>query len=62
MAQWSSAFQTEGRGFEPHWRRVSLSKNINSSFELVQYRKTHPYIVELLLMGRKNQIKQTKHI
>ena len=49
-------------GFEPHWRHcvVSLSKNINSSLILVQPRKTHPFITEILLMGRKesNQTKQ----
>ena len=48
----------KGHGFEPHrrnWRHcvVFLSKNINPSLVLVQPRKTHPYITERLLMGRK---------
>ena len=49
------------RGFEPHWHHciVSLSKNINPSLLLVQPRKTCPFITERLLMGHKNQIKQT---
>ena len=44
-----------GRGFETHRRHcvVSLSKNINPSLVLVQPRKTHPFITERLLMGRK---------
>ena len=44
-----------GREFEPHRRHcvVSLSKNINPSLVLVQSRKTHPFITERLLMGRK---------
>ena len=48
-------------GFEPHRRHcvVSLSKNINSSLVLVQPRKTRPSITGRLLMGRKNEIKQT---
>ena len=41
-----------------HWV-VSLSKNINPSFVLVHHRKTHPFITERLLMGRKEPI-QTK--
>ena len=49
-------------GSKPHQRHcvVSFSKNINSSFVLVQPRKTRPYITERLLMGRKesNQTKQ----
>ena len=50
-----------GRGFEPHWRHcvVSLSKNIYPSLVLVQPRKTHPFITEILLMGRKESY-QTK--
>ena len=32
---------------------MSLSKNINLSLVLVQPRKTHPFITERLLMGRK---------
>ena len=53
-----------GRGFEPHQRycAVSLSKNINPSLVLVQRRKTHTFITEILLIGRKesNQTKQTE--
>ena len=49
--------------FKPNRRHcvVSLSKNINPSLVLVQPRKTHPFITERLLMGRKesNQIKKT---
>ena len=44
---------------------VSLSKNINPSLVLVQPRKTHPFITEILLMGRKesNQTnEQSSHI
>ena len=65
-AQWLSGrvldSRPKGRGFEPHRRHciVSLSKNINPSLVLVQPRKTRPFITERLLMGRKNQIKQTK--
>ena len=55
-----------GRGFEPHQRHcfVSLSKNINPSLVLVLPRKTHPFITERLLMGRKesNQTKQITKI
>ena len=42
-----------------------MSKNINSSLVRVQPKKTHPYITEILLMGRKelNQInKQNKNV
>ena len=48
-------------GFQPHQRHcvVSLSKNINPCLELVQPRKTRPYINERLLMGRK-ELNQTK--
>ena len=51
----------KGRGFEPHRPHcvVSLSKNINPSLVLVQPRKTHPFITERLLMGRK-ELNQTK--
>ena len=51
----------KGRGFEPHRRHcvVSLRKNINPSLVLVQPMKTHPFITERLLMGRKES-KQTK--
>ena len=37
---------------------MSLSKNIYPSLELVQPRKTRPFIIERLLMGRKKS-KQT---
>ena len=63
-AQWLSGrvldSRPKGRGFEPHRRHcvVSLSKNINPSLELVQPRKTRPYITERLLMERKES-KQT---
>ena len=64
-AQWLSGrvldFSPRGRGLEPHQRHcfVSLSKAVNPSLVLVQPRKTRPFITERLLMGRKNQIKQT---
>ena len=38
----------------------SLSKNINSSLVLVQPWKTHPYITERLLMGRKESNQSNK--
>ena len=65
-AQWLSGrvldSRPRGRWYEPHRRHhvVSLSKNINPSLVLVQPRKTHPFITERLLMGRKetNQTKQ----
>ena len=68
-AQWLNGrvldLRQKGRGFEPHRRHcvVSLSKNINPSLELVQPRKTRPYITERLLMGRKesNQTNKTKY-
>ena len=43
----------KGRGFEPHRRHcvVSLSKNINPSFVLVQPRKTRPFITERIVDG-----------
>ena len=52
---------TRDRGFEPHRRHcvVSLSKNINPSLVLVQYRKTRPFITERLMMER-NESNQTK--
>ena len=47
--------------FEPHRHHcMVLSKNINPSLVPVQPRKTRSFITERLLMGRKNQIKQTK--
>ena len=49
-----------GCGFEPHWRVVSLSKNINPSLVLVQLRKTRPFITERLLMGRIESNKTKK--
>ena len=64
-AQWLSGrvldSRQRGRGFEPHRRHcvVSLSKNINPSLVLVQPRKTRPFIIERLLMGRKES-NQTK--
>ena len=64
-AQWLSGrvlvSRPKGRGFEPHRRHcnVSLSKDINPSLVLVQPRKTHPFISERLLMGRKES-NQTK--
>ena len=63
-AQWLSGrvldSRPKGRGFEPHRHHcvVSLSKNINPGLELVQPRKTRPFITERLLMGRKES-KQT---
>ena len=39
---------------------MSLSKNTNPSLVLVQLRKTHPFITERLLMGRKERIKLNK--
>ena len=69
-AQWLSGrvldSRPKGRGFEPHQRHcvVSLSKKINPSLVLVQPRKTHPFLTERLLMGRKesNQTKTKKHV
>ena len=56
----------KGWGFEPHRRHcvVSLSKNINPSFVLVQPRKTRPFITERLLMGCKesNQTNKQKSL
>ena len=51
-----------GRGFQPHRHHcvVSLSKNINPSLELVQARKTRPFIIERLLMGRKESTQTNK--
>ena len=66
-AQWFSGrvldSRPKGRGFKPHRRHsvVSLSKNINPSLLLVQTRKTRPFIIEILLMGRKES-NQTKKI
>ena len=58
-AQWLSGRVLDsrpwGHEFEPCRGHcvVSLSKNINPSLVLVQPRKTHPFITERLLMGRK---------
>ena len=65
-AQWLSGrvldLRPKDRGFEPHRRHcvVSLSKNINPSLVLVQPRKTHPFITERLLMGRKESNQTNK--
>ena len=65
-AQWLSGrvldLRQRGRVFEPHWRHcvVSLSKNINLSFVLVQPRKTCDFITERLLMGRKESNQTNK--
>ena len=45
--------------------RCVLSKNINPNLVLVQPRKTHPFIIKILLMGCKetNQTKkQSKYL
>ena len=56
------ALHSRPRGcwFEPHRLHciVSLGKNINPSLVLVQSRKTRPFIIERLLLGRKES-KQT---
>ena len=65
--QWLSGreFDSRQRDREPephqHHCVVSLSKNINPSLVLVQSRKTHPFITERFLMGRKesNQTNKT---
>ena len=63
-AQWLSGRELDSRplgyGFEPHQCHcvVSLSKNINPSLELVQPRKTCPFVTEILLMGRKEPNKK----
>ena len=65
-AQWLSGrvfdSRLRGCGFEPHRRHcvVSLSKNIDPSLVLVQPRKTHPFITERLLMGRKESNQTNK--
>ena len=67
-AQWLSGrvldSRPKGRGFEPHQRHcvVSLSKNINPSLVVVQPRKTHPFISERLLIGRKESDQTNKQI
>ena len=58
-AQWLSGrvldLRPRGSGFEPHRRHyiVSLSKNINPSVVLAQPRNTPPFIIERLLIRRK---------
>ena len=65
-AQWLSGrvldLRLRGHGFKPHRRHwgVALSKNINPSLVLVQPRKTHPFITERLLMGRKESNQTNK--
>ena len=65
-AQWLSGrvldSRPKGRGFEPHRHHcvVSLSKNINPSFILVQPRNTRPFITERVLMGRKESNQTNK--
>ena len=65
-AQWHSGraldSRPKGRGFEPHRRHcvVPLSKNINPSLVLVQPRKTRPFIIERLLIGRKESNQTNK--
>ena len=67
-AQWLSGrvldSRPRGREFEPHRRHyiVSLSKNINPNLVRVQPRKTHPFINERLLMGRKESHQTNKQI
>ena len=67
-AQWLSGrvldSRPRGRGFEPHRRHfvVSLSKNNNPSLVLVQPRKTRPFIIERLLMGRKESNQTNKRM
>ena len=53
-----------GRGLEPHRRHyvVFLSKDINPGLELVQPRKIRPFIIERLLMGRKESNQTNKQI
>ena len=65
-AQWLSGrvlvLRPRGHGFEPHRRHcvVSLSKNINPSLVLVQPRKAHPFITEIMLIGRKESNQTNK--
>ena len=67
-AQWLSGgvldSRPRGHGFEPHRRHcvVSLSKEVNPSLLLVQPRKTHSFITEILLMGRKESNQTNKGI
>ena len=48
-----------GHGFELHWCQCVVVLE-QDTYILVQPRKTRPCLTERLLMGRKNQIKQTK--
>ena len=65
-AQWLSGrvldSRPKGRWFETHRRHcvASLSKNINPSLVLVQPRKTRLFIIERLLMGRKESNQTNK--
>ena len=65
-AQWLSGSVLDSRpmgcGFKPHQCHgvVSFSKNINPSLVVVQPRKTHPFITERLLMGRKESNQTNK--
>ena len=65
-AQWLSGrvldSRPRGRWFESHRCHcvVSLSKNNNPNLVLVQPRKTHPFITERLLMGRKESNQTNK--
>ena len=43
------------------WKKGRDSKNINTSLELFQPKKTRPYITERLLMGRKESNQTNKH-
>ena len=47
-----------GQRFEPHWRHCAVVLE-QDSLVLFQPRKTYPCLTERLLMGLKNQIKQT---
>ena len=51
-----------GGRFKPHQCHsiVSLNKNIIPSIVLVQPKKTHPFITEGLLMGRKESNQTNK--
>ena len=64
MAQWWSAWlKTEGpqvRASPVSLRCGPWARHIYPSLELVQPRKTHPYITERLLMGRKESNQANK--
>ena len=65
-SQWLSdgviELRRRGCWFEPHRRHcvVSLSKNMNPSLVIDQPRKTRPFIIENLLMGRKESDQTNK--